>query len=130
MELGKGAALHCLVRIELTNGTILTGRITDMDPVTMNMKVDALDHVAVRRQFTRRVETAGKGASAQAVAPRAGEEIRYEEEEVKPVALRCVNSVVVRGATVRYIDFVSEEATGGRGLEDIVAVANSVVPST
>lgn len=103
-ELATGPGLHTMARVELTNGIRLTGRITEMDPLTLNLKITALTHVAVRR-------------------PR-----DPSEEELLPVAMRCVCETVVRGAAVRYIDFLPEPGAGAGRLDEIRGVAQAVRP--
>ncbi|KAG8347583.1 LSM domain [Trypanosoma vivax] len=105
-----GCLEHALVRVELTNGLLLTGRIVRVDAATMNMMLDALIDTSVIRR-----DVAERGS-----AP---------EFEVSPAPLRCCNSVVVRGCHVRYIDFINEEADGGRSLDELVTVLGGVRPS-
>ncbi|RNF27483.1 putative small nuclear ribonucleoprotein [Trypanosoma conorhini] len=108
-----GYLQHSLVRVELTNGIVLTGRVLQLDAATMNMKLDAVTDTAVCRR-------------------RCGEEGGTVEWETDPAALRCTSSVVLRGCHVRYIDFVDEEAGGGgggRGLQELTAAVRAVRPA-
>lgn len=108
--LAQGPALHSLARVELCNGALLTGRITAMDPETLNIKMDGLNYTAVRR-----------------LQKSIGGSTKVQVEE-NPVALRSISSIVLRGSQIRYIDFISETNTGGRGLEEIIASTQSVAP--
>ncbi|RNF03475.1 putative small nuclear ribonucleoprotein, partial [Trypanosoma rangeli] len=85
-----GYLQHSLVCVELTNGIVLTGRILQIDAVTMNMKLDAITDIAVCRR-------------------RSGAEGAKVEWETDPAALRCTSSVVLRGCHIRYMDFIDEE---------------------
>ncbi|ESL07767.1 hypothetical protein TRSC58_04540 [Trypanosoma rangeli SC58] len=105
-----GYLQHSLVCVELTNGIVLTGRILQMDPVTMNMKLDAVTDIAVCR---RRCDAEGAKV----------------EWETDPAALRCTSSVVLRGCHIRYMDFINEETSGGRGLQELITAARTVRPA-
>ncbi|EAN88615.1 hypothetical protein C3747_6g2184c [Trypanosoma cruzi] len=105
-----GHVQHSLMRVELTNGIVLTGRILQLDAVTMNMKLDAITDIAVRRRC-------GGGG---------GKKMEWETD---PAALRCTSSVVIRGCHIRYIDFIDEEASGGRGLQELITAARTVRPT-
>lgn len=106
----SGAALHVPVRVELINGAILFGRITEMDPETMNLKMDAF----TRRYVARRVAPSSCEGAA-----------RKEEYEDDPVPLRCMSSAVIRGGCVRYIDFLVGESMDGRELNAILDAVQS-----
>ncbi|KEG11507.1 hypothetical protein DQ04_02551040 [Trypanosoma grayi] len=108
-----GCLQHALVRVELTNGVVMTGRIVQLDAETMNMKLDAVSDTAVRHR-----RCSGSDEKHATVT-----------WEADPAALRCTNSVVIRGCHVRYIDFVDEEVGGGRGLHELMAAACVVRPS-
>lgn len=111
--LARGPAIHTLVRVELTNGSIITGRLVAMDPQTMNLKLDGIVEVAVRR-----VSSSGTSAdqkSSQWLDP-------------EPVGLRCLRTIIVRGSHVQFLDFLSEAEEGGRGLESIREAVENVSP--
>ncbi|CBH13565.1 hypothetical protein, conserved [Trypanosoma brucei gambiense DAL972] len=105
-----GCLQHSMVRVGLTNGMVLTGRIVEFDAVTMNMKLDAITDMAVLHS------AAGEGCGDSAY-------------ETNPAALRCCNSVVVRGCHLRYMDFIDEESDNGRGLQELITAVRVVKPS-
>ncbi|ORC89885.1 uncharacterized protein TM35_000101530 [Trypanosoma theileri] len=137
-----GAVLHALVRVELTNGILLTGRIVEFDPETMNMKLDAISDTAVRRLHHQTPPSSSSHGSSNSGSnnnnnnnsnsggmKNTGKKNHTVELESDPVALRCISSIVVRGCHVRYLDFVNEEASGGRGLQELIAAVREVRPA-
>ncbi|AYU77709.1 hypothetical protein CGC20_36815 [Leishmania donovani] len=135
--LARGPALHALVHVELTNGTMVVGRLLEMDAATMNIKVDAITLTAVRRRrgrsredapATRALVTAG---SSSPVCGSHGLAARKAEDtiEVNPIALRCIQSIVVRGACIRYLDFIHETKDGGTSYGEVLVAAEQVRPS-
>ncbi|KAG5504271.1 hypothetical protein JIQ42_06103 [Leishmania sp. Namibia] len=108
--LARGPALHALVCVELTNGTMVVGRLLEMDAATMNIKVDAITLAAVRRRHTRPCKA-------------------EDTVEVHPIALRCMQSIVVRGACIRYLDFIHETKDGGTSYGEVLEAAERVRPS-
>nr|CCC92278.1 conserved hypothetical protein [Trypanosoma congolense IL3000] len=106
----SGCLQHALVRVVMTNGMLLTGRIVEFDAVTMNMKLDAITDTAIVHS----------GADGNHKVP---------IYEANPAALLCCSSAVVRGCHVRYLDFIDEEVDGGRGLQELVAAVSAVRPS-
>ncbi|AIN96996.1 small nuclear ribonucleoprotein, putative [Leishmania panamensis] len=136
--LARGPALHALVRVELTNGTIVVGRLLEMDAATMNMKVDAITFTAVRRQHghpgadapaTRSLATPGKSNSSAGVVHGLAARKAEDAVEVSPIALRCIQSIVVRGACIRYLDFIHEAKDGGTSYGEVLVAAEQVKPS-
>lgn len=138
--LAQGPALHAKVRVELSNGTVVVGRITAMDPLTMNMKLDGLLSADVIRDETKAIAHHDGAAAAEEEKKRPKKtseraEVamgsyapRRRELDSRPPPLRCLNSIVVRGSHIRYVDFLSEEEDGrsGRGLEEIITAVQSV----
>lgn len=135
--LARGPALHALVRVELTNGTVVVGRLLEMDAATMNTKVDAITLTAVRRRrgrpredapATRALATAGSSSPA---GGSHGMAVRKAEDtiELSPIALRCIQSIVVRGACIRYLDFIHETKDGGTSYGEVLVAAEQVRPS-
>ncbi|CAG9572166.1 conserved hypothetical protein [Leishmania major strain Friedlin] len=138
--LARGPALHALVRVELTNGTMVVGRLLEMDAATMNIKVDAITLTAVRRRrgrsredapATRALATAGSSSSSSPAGGSHGLTARKTEDtiEVNPMALRCIQSIVVRGAYIRYLDFIHETKDGGTSYGEVLVAAEQVRPS-
>lgn len=132
--LAQGPALHALARVELTNGSVVVGRITAMEPLTMNMKLDGLRSAQVIREHVE-VQATGTSTDPSSFSSSSGvkpKTTRRREVEVHPIPLRCLSSVVVRGSHVRYIDFLSEEedrrgsSDGGTALESLIAAVQSV----
>ncbi|KAG5482054.1 hypothetical protein LSCM1_05769 [Leishmania martiniquensis] len=130
--LARGPALHALVRVELTNGTMVVGRLLEMDAATMNIKVDAIALAAVRRRHGRpRKDDPAMGNSSSSAGGSHGLAARKAEDtvEVRPIALRCVQSIVVRGACIRYLDFIHEAKDGGTSYGEVLEAAEQVRPS-
>ncbi|GET87488.1 hypothetical protein, conserved [Leishmania tarentolae] len=115
--LARGPALHALVRVELTNGTMVVGRLLEMDAATMNIKVDAITHTAVRRRCGRTRKDAPAARMAE------------DTIEVNPIALRCIQSIVVRGTCIRYLDFIHETKDSGTSYGEVLVAAEQVRPS-
>lgn len=142
--LAGSASLHSLCRIEMTNGVVVRGRLMELDPLTLNVRIEEIGGTSVRRLAPADPPRAGGGDTR-----RAGKTSREEEgeatataaaadgssgplvldEEIDPLALQCVSGMVIRGAHVRYIDFISEEGAGGRDLGDILAAVSTVRPT-
>ncbi|KPA78018.1 hypothetical protein ABB37_06773 [Leptomonas pyrrhocoris] len=141
--LASGPALHALVRVELTNGTLVVGRLLEMDAATMNVKVDAITSTAVRRRLRRRSSTAAEsdvhhGSSASssaaansvvAAAAAATAAAFVDTVEPGPIALRCIQGMVIRGACIRFLDFIWEGKDGGTSVGEVEAAARQVRPS-
>lgn len=127
--LASGPALHGLVRVELTNGTLVVGRLLEMDPITMNLKIDAITYKAVRRRHVPAHPSPGQQGPSSSLSASASPTTMLIEEEVDPIALRCTNSMVVRGACVRFLDFIQEGKDGGSSFGEVVAAAAQVRPS-
>ncbi|KAK7194952.1 hypothetical protein NESM_000417700 [Novymonas esmeraldas] len=130
--LARGPALHALVRVELTNSAIVVGRLLEMDAATMNLKIDAITLAAVRRRRHHHHHTSSGAATAAAPAAVVGGSVDDAAEdavEVNPIALRCVQSIVIRGACVRYLDFLHEAKDGGASYGEVLAAAEQVRPS-
>lgn len=95
--LSRGPALHALVRVVLTNGMTVVGRIATVDPQTMNVRLEGILHTAVRRIQT----------STNSKLQNSDYSLTIVVEE-NPAALRCLQSIVVRGSHIQYLDFLSE----------------------
>lgn len=146
--LAQGPALHAKVRVELSNGTVVVGRVTAMDPLTMNMKLDGLLSAdVIREEHTKRIErhdaVAAEEDGKHNKSEREEEEkkgkafahqqrmtfptTRRRELDCRPPPLRCLNSIVVRGSHIRYVDFLSEEdGRSGNGLDELITAVQSV----
>ncbi|KAG5508833.1 hypothetical protein JKF63_05335 [Porcisia hertigi] len=136
--LAKGPALHALIRVVLTNGTMVVGRLLEMDAATMNIKVDAITLTAVRRSNSslredatpaRALATSGNSNSPAAGIHGAAAGKAEDTIELNPIALRCIQSIVVRGAYIRYLDFIHETKDGGTSYGEVLAAAEQVRPS-
>ncbi|CAJ1007115.1 hypothetical protein Q4I28_002429 [Leishmania naiffi] len=127
--LARGPALHALVRVELTNGTIVVGRLLEMDAATMNIKVDAITFTAVRRRHGHPGATPDKSNSSAGVVHGLAARKAEDAVEVSPIALRCIQSIVVRGACIRYLDFIHEAKDGGTSYGEVLVAAEQVKPS-
>ncbi|KPI85558.1 hypothetical protein ABL78_5387 [Leptomonas seymouri] len=126
--LASGPALHALVRIELTNGTIVVGRLLELDAATMNVKLDAITSTAVRRHH--RLDSAVRESGVSHSTP-AGSSAAAPVDTIEsnPIALRCIQGMVIRGACIRFIDFIWEGKDGGTSYGEVEAVAQQVRPS-
>ncbi|CCW64657.1 unnamed protein product [Phytomonas sp. EM1] len=119
--------------VELTNGAVITGHICEIDPFTMNIKLDSVTHTSVKRRFDGKTNAnCPEEPSPKKVKSEVMEGGRTScVEEDSPIAFRCVSQVVIRGSCVRYIDFPSPE-TGGNsvhGFEELLKISNTVRPS-
>ncbi|CCW71767.1 unnamed protein product [Phytomonas sp. Hart1] len=127
------AMLRPFARLELTNGGVISGHICEMDPFTMNIKLDSVVQTSVQRRFdpnhtidaSRKDEPNRKKTKNEATG-----EIPSSIED-SPIAFRCVSQVVVRGSCVRYLDFPSPETSSNTGhcFETILDICNAVRPS-
>ncbi|EPY16417.1 hypothetical protein STCU_11292 [Strigomonas culicis] len=115
--LAAGAGLHALVRVELRNHAIVVGKLVALDAQTGNLRLDAISATAVQRFGKPHLPTAGPTPQIAV------------EEEAQPLPLQCMSSIVIRGSSILFLDFISEEKSGGRGLQDVYEVAAIVRPS-
>jgi small nuclear ribonucleoprotein (snRNP)-like protein len=129
--LANGPALHALVRVQLTNGTIVVGRLLEMDAATMNLKLDAITSTAVRRRQRRSNLTADNTVShsTDTLTRSADTQNEMDTIEANPIALRCIQGMVIRGACVRFLDFIREGKDGGTSYGEVEAAAQQVRPS-
>lgn len=122
--LSAAPILHALVRVELTNGVVLHGRIAELEPLTMNMRLEEINETTVLRRASKPAAAAGSSSS-----PATTNSTQKVALEKNPAALRCVKSAVIRGAMVKSVEFLSEEASGGRGVGDLLAAVDHVTPT-
>lgn len=136
--LASGPALHALVRVELTNGTIVVGRLLEIEAATMNVKLDAISSTAVRRRqrHTSPGADGGQGRSSSSGVLPAVDSLAataavsvVDGIEPRPIALRCIQGMVIRGACIRFLDFIREGKDGGTSYGEVEAAALQVRPS-